>query len=224
MVWDWLCDVGDVFVEIGRQIGGFFIGLTTAVAETIGGIFYLVEQIIECFDLFSSECIQNAETLRAIGEFLITDPIGFFGAIWDSVTQPIVDAWSEGNYGEAIGLGFGALAEVALGAKGASKARGLRDGNQDGRSGVSTPFNPISMVPEGAQMRDLYPIPGRVEVGVEYKWVNDDGKTVRLRIHGPDGSAPEGSNSANGPTYRVQVGSTGARWTALNGVRGSGTA
>jgi len=63
------------------------------------------------------------------------------------------------------------------------------------------------MVPDGAQMRDLYPIPGRVEVGVEYKWVNDDGKTVRLRVHGPDGSAPEGSNSANGPTCRVQVGS-----------------
>jgi len=68
-------------VEIGRQIGGFFVGIATAVAETIGGIFYLVEQIIECFDLFSAECIQNAETLRAIGEFLITDPIGFFGAI-----------------------------------------------------------------------------------------------------------------------------------------------
>jgi RHS repeat-associated protein len=206
-VWDWLCDVGDAFAEIGRQIGGFFVGLGAVVVGTVEGIFHLVEQIAECFDLFSAECIQNAETLRAIGEFLITDPIGFFGAIWDGVTQPIADAWGEGNYGEAIGLTFGALAEMALGAKGVSRARNARSSSQGDRNGGPSASNPVSMVPDGAQRRDLYPIPGRVEVGVEYKWVNEDGKTVRLRIHGPDGSAPEGSNSANGPTYRVQVGS-----------------
>lgn len=119
-LWDWLCDVGEVFEEIGRQIGGFFVGIATVVSETVGGIIHLVEQVVECFDLFSVECIQNAETLRALGEFLINDPIGFFGAIWDGVTKPIVDAWGEGNYGEAVGLGFGAVAEVALGAKGVS--------------------------------------------------------------------------------------------------------
>ena len=29
---------------------------------------------------------------------------------------------------------------------------------------------------------------------------------VRMRIHGPDGTAPPGSNSASGETYRVQIG------------------
>lgn len=67
--------------------------------------------------------------------------------------------------------------------------------------------NPLDMVPEGASLRVLTPDPdGGAQEGVEYKWTNELGQTVRLRIHGPDGTAPAGSNAAEGTIYRVQVG------------------
>jgi hypothetical protein len=66
---------------------------------------------------------------------------------------------------------------------------------------------PIRNIPPNAQVRALKPDPnGGAQWGVEYKWVNAEGQTVRFRIHGPDGTAPAGSNAANGVTYRVQVG------------------
>ncbi len=56
-------------------------------------------------------------------------------------------------------------------------------------------------------MRVLTPDPGGgVQYGVEYKWINEQGQTVRFRVHGPDATAPAGSNAALGETYRVQVG------------------
>lgn len=68
--------------------------------------------------------------------------------------------------------------------------------------------SPLENIPENAQVRVLKPDPnGGAQYGVEYKWVNEQGKTVRFRAHGPDGTAPPGSNAATGETYRVQVGS-----------------
>ncbi|WP_157545302.1 polymorphic toxin type 30 domain-containing protein [Hamadaea tsunoensis] len=67
--------------------------------------------------------------------------------------------------------------------------------------------DPMSIVPDNASVRELTPHPnGGSQYGLEFKWTNDAGKTVRLRIHGPDGTAPAGSNSATGETYRVQIG------------------
>ncbi|WP_082495081.1 polymorphic toxin type 30 domain-containing protein [Cellulomonas sp. Leaf334] len=69
------------------------------------------------------------------------------------------------------------------------------------------PANPLDVVPPTASRRTLKPDPnGGAQEGVEYKWINDDGQTVRLRVHSADGTAPPGSNSASGPTYRIQVG------------------
>ncbi len=69
------------------------------------------------------------------------------------------------------------------------------------------PQDPLELVPEGASQRSLQPDPsGGAQEGVEYKWRNEEGQTVRLRIHGPDGKAPKGSNAADGPVYRLQVG------------------
>ncbi len=66
---------------------------------------------------------------------------------------------------------------------------------------------PLRNIPADAQVRILKPDPaGGAQYGVEYKWVNEQGQTVRFRAHGPDGTAPAGSNAATGPTYRVQVG------------------
>jgi hypothetical protein len=62
-------------------------------------------------------------------------------------------------------------------------------------------------IPKNAKMRVLKPDPkGGAQYGVEYKWTNADGQTVRFRAHGPDATAPAGSNAASGPTYRLQVG------------------
>nr|WP_158647538.1 polymorphic toxin type 30 domain-containing protein [Actinoplanes sp. ATCC 53533] len=67
--------------------------------------------------------------------------------------------------------------------------------------------DPMSIVPDNASVRELTPHPnGGSQYGLEFKWTNDAGKTVRLRIHGPDGTAPAGSNSATGEAYRVQIG------------------
>lgn len=63
----------------------------------------------------------------------------------------------------------------------------------------------LSRIPENATRRELTPIEGKVMEGFEYKWVQD-GKTMRVRVHGPDASAPAGSNAANGWIVRVQEG------------------
>ncbi|UZQ49374.1 polymorphic toxin type 30 domain-containing protein [Clostridium kluyveri] len=44
------------------------------------------------------------------------------------------------------------------------------------------------------QKRELTPIQGKVQEGFEYKFV-ENGETIRARVHGPDQSAPLGSNA-----------------------------
>ncbi|MFJ5230138.1 polymorphic toxin type 30 domain-containing protein [Kitasatospora sp. NPDC088391] len=67
--------------------------------------------------------------------------------------------------------------------------------------------DPLSIVPKDAEVRQLTPHSGGgAQYGVEYKWTNEDGHVVRMRIHGPDGLAPAGSNAANGDIFRIQVG------------------
>jgi len=48
---------------------------------------------------------------------------------------------------------------------------------------------------------------GGAQHGVEFVFDNADGVTTRIRIHGPDGTAPPGSNAATGDVLRIQVGS-----------------
>ncbi|OLZ68345.1 hypothetical protein AVW11_12735 [Streptomyces amritsarensis] len=65
----------------------------------------------------------------------------------------------------------------------------------------------MSIVPDDAGVRELTPHSnGGSQYGLEFTWKNNAMKTVRLRIRGPDGTAPPGSNSATGETYRVQIG------------------
>ena len=47
---------------------------------------------------------------------------------------------------------------------------------------------------------------GGAQHGVEFVFDNADGVTTRIRIHGPDGTAPPGSNAATGDVMRIQVG------------------
>ncbi|HKT00126.1 MAG TPA: LamG-like jellyroll fold domain-containing protein [Rugosimonospora sp.] len=67
--------------------------------------------------------------------------------------------------------------------------------------------DPVSVVPDNASVRELTPDPnGGAQYGLEFKWTNENNQTVRLRIHGPDGTAPPGSNAASGDTFRLQIG------------------
>ena len=54
-----------------------------------------------------------------------------------------------------------------------------------------------------ARKRNLVPVRGKVEVGVEYKWITG-GRTLRVRIHGPDSSVV--------PTARVPNPNALAGW------------
>ncbi|MBF6097803.1 hypothetical protein IU510_06890 [Nocardia cyriacigeorgica] len=68
-------------------------------------------------------------------------------------------------------------------------------------------IDPMRVVPDHASVRQLTPDSnGGAQYGLEFKWVDSEGRTVRLRIHGPDGTAPPGSNAAEGDTYRIQFG------------------
>ncbi|TDM05459.1 MAG: hypothetical protein C4K60_11820 [Ideonella sp. MAG2] len=64
----------------------------------------------------------------------------------------------------------------------------------------------VKNIPPNASVRRLTPAVGGSQVGLEYKWVDGNGVTNRLRMHDPDPSAGVGSNSAEGWTARWQVG------------------
>jgi hypothetical protein len=74
--------------------------------------------------------------------------------------------------------------------------------------------NPLEMVPADAIARSLTPT-STIKDGIEYQWKNAEGQTVRLRVHGPDGTAPGGSNAAVGPVYRLQI---GGRYLGRDGI------
>lgn len=69
----------------------------------------------------------------------------------------------------------------------------------------ASPSDPLADVPDDAERRELTPTDD-IAQGVEYKWTNENGQTVRHRVHTSDRSAPPGSNAAEGPVYRRQVG------------------
>ncbi|MEU2673599.1 putative T7SS-secreted protein [Streptomyces sp. NPDC007164] len=67
--------------------------------------------------------------------------------------------------------------------------------------------NPLSIIPKDAVQEPWKPIPGGVEHGIKWKWTDDvTGKTVRMRVHGPDLGPHAGPNASSGPIYRIQIG------------------
>ncbi|MBC1519024.1 hypothetical protein HB877_08765 [Listeria welshimeri] len=92
--------------------------------------------------------------------------------------------------------------------KKASGAGGLGSGNVGDFSNLQgTSIDDIlSRIPKDANKRVLTPQPGKVTEGFEYTWKASDGTKMTVRVHGPDASAPAGSNAANGWIVRVQKG------------------
>ena len=61
----------------------------------------------------------------------------------------------------------------------------------------------LEAIPLHATHRKLLPIAGAVNEGIEYKWV-EGGVTWRVRMHGPDPSAPSGTHANTGWVVRIQ--------------------
>lgn len=64
----------------------------------------------------------------------------------------------------------------------------------------------MSRIPTDASVRKLKPAENGSQVGAEYKWVDENGVTNRLRAHDPDPSAPQKSNASDGWIFRYQNG------------------
>ncbi|MET0027444.1 MAG: polymorphic toxin type 30 domain-containing protein [Candidatus Thiodiazotropha sp.] len=84
----------------------------------------------------------------------------------------------------------------------ALKGSGKSVGDLSGISGAKVQ-EIVSNIPESASVRVLKPVEGKSQMGLEYKWVDENGITNRLRIHDPDPSH-QGSNAANGWVARWQ--------------------
>lgn len=79
----------------------------------------------------------------------------------------------------------------------------------------AAPGSPLRKVPDDAEMLPFAPHSGGgAQKGVNFKWTDADGKTHRFRAHDADGTAPPGSNAAEGPIYRHRVGN---KWEMENG-------
>jgi hypothetical protein len=62
-----------------------------------------------------------------------------------------------------------------------------------------------SRIPKNATKLPWQKIPGGAEKGIKYRWTDPNGDVYNVRAHGPDPSAPAGSNAADGWIYRVEV-------------------
>ena len=124
--------------DFGKDVGGFFVGLWEGFSETVTGIYQsgcltAGSPVLAMVGPGINAC---AETVSNTVSYALTDPKGFGLALWHGTTDPIVDDWNSGNYGEAIGRGIFAIAELALGTKGATKLGSLAKSNLRGMGNI----------------------------------------------------------------------------------------
>jgi len=124
--------------DFGKDVGGFFVGLWEGFSETVTGIYQsgclsAASPVLAMVGPGINAC---AETVSNTVSYAVNDPKGFGLALWHGTTDPIVDDWNRGNYGEAIGRGVFAIAELALGTKGATKLGSLAKSNLRGMGNI----------------------------------------------------------------------------------------
>ena len=69
----------------------------------------------------------------------------------------------------------------------------------------ATPNEVVPRIPKDAIIEHWTSIPEAAQRGMRFYWKDTSGKTWRLRMHGPDPTAPAGSNAARGWVLRVQT-------------------
>lgn len=62
----------------------------------------------------------------------------------------------------------------------------------------------LAAIPPDAKQLPWTQIEGGAKDGSKYAWIDKDGARWKLRMHGPDPGAPEGSNSSKGWIVRIQ--------------------
>lgn len=137
----------------------------------------------------------------AYGTYRVTTASGVQEVV---VSDPKVTKVSNKNFKNATLV----KGNSAGGYKKVSGASGLSSGNVGDFSNLqgTSVDDILSRIPKDANKRVLTPQPGKVTEGFEYTWKASDGTKMTVRVHGPDASAPAGSNSANGWIVRVQKG------------------
>ena len=81
-----------------------------------------------------------------------------------------------------------------------SLSRGMLSGNTIRKADGSE----LITIPAGVEPRRLSPPPSYLgNYGYEYKWLDESGKPVKVRIHDVDPHAPAGSNAAEGWVVRI---------------------
>ncbi|MDI1430152.1 DUF4150 domain-containing protein [Polyangium sorediatum] len=102
------------------QVGGFFGGLRDGAVETAEG---LGNMGVGAWNLtggwlFDPDAANQTWTnLSSTVGTIVENP----SAVWDGMTAPYVEAWSKGNYGEAIGRGTFEALSMLIGPKGLEK-------------------------------------------------------------------------------------------------------
>ncbi|MHC6624503.1 putative T7SS-secreted protein [Streptomyces globosus] len=119
-----------------------------------------------------------------LARYLTPDPLGLIPA-----DNPVTYVHNPHTWSDPLGLG--------------PCPPRIEGGGWDLRGDV----NPLDIIPKDAVQEPWRPIPGGVEHGIKWKWTDDvTGKTVRMRVHGPDLGPHAGPNASSGPIYRIQIG------------------
>lgn len=106
--------------EAGRQVGGFVYGVGTGAVEMVKGTAELVWSVgkMTVGELIDPAAAQaERDKWGQVISAVVEDP----GKFWDAITEPIVESWKRGDYGEAIGRGVFETASTVVGPKGLNK-------------------------------------------------------------------------------------------------------
>ena len=115
-----LSDSWGAVKEAGRQVGGFVYGVGTGAVEMVKGTAELVWSVgkMTVGELIDPDAAQaERDKWGQVISVVVEDP----GKLWDAITEPIVESWNRGDYGEAIGRGVFEAASTVVGPKGLNK-------------------------------------------------------------------------------------------------------
>ncbi len=100
---------------------GFWKGAYNAVAGILKLGYHLSQLVDPTEWIFNPENnLQRLDTLAGVVLALTTKE--GWSQLWEGIKQPYVEAWSRGDYGEAIGMGVFEIVSLIFGAKGLGKA------------------------------------------------------------------------------------------------------
>ena len=196
--------------EITAENNGFWLVFAVPAILTAIDVYLTGQDIIEIVEAYKRGDVDEGNRLLAI--MAGGAAIGAF-VPGDKILESVVKFLKDKNYD--FGRRFESVMDYVSGSLDVPnkifksldeldtlKGIGNSVGNLSGVSGAKLQ-DIISNIPEHATVRKLKPVEGKSQIGLEYKWVDDDGITNRLRVHDPDPTHP-GSNAANGWIARWQ--------------------